>query len=115
MLQISGEWSAGSYARGHAREPPQESEPERANSPQRVQDTTNVLFACITPVPDSFADTVLKVGGFEFLALLYRDHRLFELRDNRLPTSVPSRRTIPLFVNTVKLVLSLYPFSTRLT
>ena len=35
------------------------------------------------------ADTVLKAGGFDFLALLYLDHRLFELRDNRLPTSVP--------------------------
>jgi hypothetical protein len=95
--------------RGRAREPPQDREPERANSLQRVQDSTNALFACITPVPDSFADTVLKAGGFDFLAILYRDHRFFEVRDNRLPTSVPSRQTTSLIVSTVKLVLSLCP------
>jgi hypothetical protein len=50
-----------------------------------------------------------RQGGFEFLALLLKENRLFELRDNRLPTSVPARATNCLFINTAKLVLSLCP------
>jgi hypothetical protein len=88
--------------------PPQPA-PERVNFPQRPPERENALFACFNPVPDSFADTVLKAGGFDFLAHLYQENRLFELRDNRLPTSVPPRATTCLIVNTVKMVLSLCP------
>jgi hypothetical protein len=52
---------------------------------------------------------LLKAGGFDFLAHLYQENRLFELRDNRLPTSAPPRATTCLIVNTVKLGLSLCP------
>jgi muconolactone delta-isomerase len=40
---------------------------------------------------------------------LFQENCLFELRDNRLPTSVPARNTHCLIVNTTKLVLSLCP------
>jgi hypothetical protein len=87
--------------------PPPQPAPERVNFSQRAPERENALFACFNPVPDSFADTVLKAGGFNFLAHLYQEHRLFELRDNRLPTSVPPCATTCLIVNTVKMVLSL--------
>jgi hypothetical protein len=40
---------------------------------------------------------------------LSRENHLFQLRDNRLPTSVPAHNTHCLIVNTTKLVLSLLP------
>jgi hypothetical protein len=55
-----------------------------------------------------------KAGGFIFLDQLSRENHLFsffQLRDNRLPTSVPARNTHCLIVNTTKLVLSLCPLS----
>jgi hypothetical protein len=71
---------------------------------------TNVLFSDFNPAPNTYADTLLKAGGFEFLAQLYQDQRLFELRDHRLPTSARAvRATTCLCVNTTKLVLSLCP------
>ena len=77
--------------------------------PERVQEHRNVLFACFTPVPDTYAATVKQAGGFIFLDQLSRENNLFQLRDNRLPTSVPVRNTHCLIVNTSKLVLSLCP------
>jgi hypothetical protein len=89
--------------------PPPQPAPERVNFSQQPPERENALFACFNPVPDSFADTVLKAGGFDFLAHLYQENRLFELRDNRLPTSVPPRATTCLIVNTFKMSLSLCP------
>ena len=90
--------------------PPPQPAPERLNFSQQPPELENALFACFNPVPDSFADTLLKAGGFEFLAQLYQDQRLFELRDHRLPTSARAvRATTCLCVNTTKLVLSLCP------
>jgi hypothetical protein len=89
--------------------PPPQRAPERLNPSQHARGHENALFASFNPVPNTYAYTVLKAGGFEFLALLLKENRLFELRDNRLPTSVPARATTCLFVNTSKLVLSLCP------
>ena len=89
--------------------PPRQPAPERVNFSQQPPERENSLFACFNPVLDSFADAVLKAGGFDFLAHLYQENRLFELRDNRLPTSVPPRATTCLIVNTFKMVLSLCP------
>jgi hypothetical protein len=77
--------------------------------PERAHAHGNELFAGFTPVPNTYADTVKQAGGFLFLNQLYQENRLFQLRDNRLPTSVPSSNTHCLFVNTTKLVLSLCP------
>jgi hypothetical protein len=80
--------------------------------PQHAQahGPANALFSDFNPDPNTYADTVLKAGGFEFLAQLYQDQRLFELRDHRLPTSARAvRATTCLCVNTTKLVLSLCP------
>ena len=80
--------------------------------PQHAQahGPANALFSDLNPDPNTYADTVLKAGGFEFLAQLYQDQRLFELRDHRLPTSARAvRATTCLCVNTTKLVLSLCP------
>jgi hypothetical protein len=78
-----------------------------APPPERAQEHGNVLFAGFTPVPNTYAATVKQVGGFIFLDQLSRENHLFQLRDNRLPTSVPARNTHSLIVNTTKLVLSL--------
>jgi hypothetical protein len=80
-----------------------------APPPERAQEHGNVLFAGFTPVPNTYATTVKQAGGFIFLDQLSRENHLFQLRDNRLPTSVPARNTHCLIVNTTKLVLSLYP------
>jgi hypothetical protein len=77
--------------------------------PERAQEHGNVLFAGFTPVPNTYAATVKQAGGFIFLDQLSRETHLFQLRDNRLPTSVPARNTHCLIVNTTKLVLSLCP------
>jgi hypothetical protein len=77
--------------------------------PERAHEHGNFLFAGFTPVPNTYADTVKQAGGFLFLDQLYRENCLFQLRDNRLPTSVPPRNTHCLFVNTTKLVLSMCP------
>jgi hypothetical protein len=97
------------YALMQNRAPPPQRAPERVNPSQHAREHENALFAGFNPVPNTYADTVPKAGGFEFLALLLNENRLFELRDNRLPTSVPVRATTCLFVNTAKLVLSLCP------
>ena len=68
--------------------PPPQPAPDRMNFSQRPPERENALLACFNPVPDSFADTVLKAGEFDFLAHLYQENRLSELRDNRLPTSI---------------------------
>jgi len=78
-----------------------------APPPERAQEHGNVLFAGFTPVPNTYAATVKQAGGFIFLDQLSRENHLFQLRDNRLPTSVPARNTHCLIVNTTKLVLSL--------
>ena len=44
----------------------------RAPPRARVQVPGHVLFAELEPIPDSYADTVTKAGGFEFLAQLWR-------------------------------------------
>jgi hypothetical protein len=62
-----------------------------------------VLFAGLTPVPNTYAATVKQAGGFIFLDQFSRENHLFQLRDNRLPTSVPARNTHCLIVNTTKL------------
>ena len=77
--------------------------------PERAQEHGNVLFAGFTPVPNTYAATVKQAGGFIFLDQLSRETHLFQLRDNRLPISVPARNTHCLIVNTTKLVLSLCP------
>jgi hypothetical protein len=66
-----------------------------------------VLFAGFTPVPNTHVATVDQAGGFIFLDQLSRENHLFQLRDNRLTTSVPARNTHCLIVNTTKMVLSL--------
>ena len=76
----------------------------RAPPPERAQKQGNVLFAAFNPVPNTYADTVAQAGGCDFLAQLSRENCLFELRDNRLPTSVPARNAHRLFVNTTKMV-----------
>jgi len=89
------------HMQNHAAPPPQAA---HAHSP------ANSLFSDFNPAPNMYADTVVKAGGFEFLAQLYQDERLFELRDHRLPTSARAvRATTCLCVNTTKLVLSLCP------
>jgi hypothetical protein len=80
-----------------------------APPPERAQEHGNVLFAGFTPVPNTYAATVKQAGGFIFLDQLSRGNHLFQLRDNRLPTSVPARNTYCLIVNTTKLVLCLCP------
>jgi hypothetical protein len=47
-----------------------------------------------------YADIVTKAGGFEFL---------FELRDHRMPTSVPARNTSTSIIKATKRVLALCP------
>jgi len=89
------------HMQNHAAPPPQDA---------RAHGSANALFSDFNPAPNTYADTVLKAGGFEFLAQLYQDERLFELRDHRLPTSARAvRATTCLCVNTTKLVLSLCP------
>ncbi len=89
------------HVQNHAAPPPQDA---RAHGPAKA------LFLDFNPAPNTYADTVLEAGGFEFLAQLYQDERLFELRDHRLPTSARAvRATTCLCVNTTKLVLSLCP------
>ena len=66
------------HMQNHAAPPPQDA---RAHCP------ANALFSDFNPAPNTYADTVFKAGDFEFLAQLYQDERLFELRDHRLPTS----------------------------
>jgi hypothetical protein len=68
-----------------------------------------LLFAGFNPVPNAYAATVDQAGGFNFLEQLSRENCLFELRDNRLPTSVPARNTHGLIINTTKRMLSLCP------
>jgi hypothetical protein len=80
-----------------------------APPPERAQEHGNVLFTGFTPVPNTYAATVKQAGGFIFLDQLSRENNLFQLRDNRLPTSVPARNTHCLIVNTTKMVLSLCP------
>ena len=48
-------------------------------------------------------------GGFDFLAVLARENRLFELRDNRMPTSVPAPNTRTSLIKANKQVLALLP------
>ena len=81
----------------------------RAPPPARAQEHGNVSFADVNPAPNTYSDTVAQAGGFDFLAQLFQENCLFELRDNRLPTCVPARNTHCLIVNTTKLVLSLRP------
>jgi len=78
-----------------------------APPPERAQEHGNVLFAGFTPVPNTYAATVKQAGGFIFLDQLSLENHLFQLRDNRLPTSVPARNTHCLIVNTTTMVLSL--------
>ena len=70
-----------------------------APPPERAQEHGNVLFAGFTPVPNTYAATVKQAGGFIFLDQLSLETHLFQLRDNRLPTSVPARNTHYLIVN----------------
>ena len=56
--------------------PPPQPAPERLNFSQQPPELENALFACFNPVPDSFADTLLKAGGFDFLAHLYQENPL---------------------------------------
>jgi hypothetical protein len=79
----------------------------RAPPPPHAQEHGSVLFAGFNPTPNTYADTVDQAGSFDFLAQLFQEKCLFELRDNRLPTSVPARNTHCLIVNTTKLVLCL--------
>ena len=66
------------HMQNHAAPPPQDA---------RAHGSANALFSDFNPAPNTYADTVFKAGDFEFLAQLYQDERLFELRDHRLPTS----------------------------
>ena len=43
--------------------PPQPA-PERVNPSQHARGHENALFASFNPVPNTYADTVLKAGGF---------------------------------------------------
>jgi hypothetical protein len=84
-------------------------EQNRDPPPAHAQEQRDVLFADFDPVPGTYADTVVKAGGFAFLAQLSQDKSLLGLRDHRLPTSVPARNTHRSLVNATKLVLSLCP------
>lgn len=82
----------------------------RAPAGARVQVPGHVPFAAFDPIRGSYADTVAKAGGLAFLAELFRENRLFELRDNQMPTSVPANcNTRKLLVNATKQVLGLCP------
>ena len=72
------------HMQNHAAPPPQDA---RAHGP------ANALFSDFNPAPNTLTNTVLKAGGFDFLAQLYQDDLLFELRDHRLPTSARAVRT----------------------
>jgi hypothetical protein len=52
------------YALMQKRAPPPQRAPERVNPSQHARGHENALFASFNPVPNTYADTVLKAGGF---------------------------------------------------
>jgi hypothetical protein len=70
---------------------------------------TKMAISVISPLKSLLLGTVKQAGGFIFLHELFRANNLYQLRDNRLPTSVPASKTQHLITNTTKMVLSLCP------
>ena len=70
---------------------------------------TKMAISVISPLKSLLLGTVKQAGGFIFLDELFRANNLYQLRDNRLPTSVPASKTQHLITNTTKMVLSLCP------